>query len=88
MWLLIRLGSIVLLCGLSGCGDTPDREARAEACPPSVTGNGSEQKTPHPEEPSQCKVVVMTCNACVYDRDGRFSKVETEVCGVCIGTSF
>jgi hypothetical protein len=60
----------------------------AEGCERSMPGNGSRQMIPHAEKPSQCKLIVLSCNACVYDEDGSFDYVETSSCGMCLQASF
>ena len=80
----------VALCatmGLWGCskgsGDdnTPTRQ-QAESCP-AVVPIGPD-KIPHPENPTDCYGVVMTCNYCEYNEAGRFVEAGWEACGVCM----
>lgn len=59
-----------------------------EGCDPSLPATGEKRLVAHPKKPSGCFVVVMQCNACVYDAEGTLQGVETETCGVCLGADF
>lgn len=63
--------------------------ALTQSCRPSISGTGEEVSESHPIRPTECKfLVALTCNACVYDGDGRLTHSVSEVCGVCVGASF
>ena len=69
----------------SGCDK--DQKPLEEGCDARIPGTGKEQLIPHPSKPSSCAIAVLMCNACVYDADGQFKKVDTTPCGVCLSTS-
>lgn len=80
---LIVVAAVFGLTGFS-CSDG----TLAQDCDPRMPATGQEEKVPHPKEPSSCRIVVMSCNACVYDADGNFSRVDSETCGACVQSSF
>lgn len=63
--------------------------ALTQSCRPFISATGKEVRESHPTKPTECKfLVVLTCNACVYDDRGGLSHSASEVCGVCFGASF
>ena len=81
----MRLSVVVILAlGLSACGSgiAPDD------CDPSLPATGEKRLVAHPDKPSECRLVVMKCNACAYDGEGKLLGVESDYCGVCIGADF
>ena len=66
------------------CGEKP----QAEGCGPNITPTGKTERSPHPISPSSCGVLLMTENLCKYDAEGRFVDVESNITGICLGSSF
>jgi len=78
--------AIVTLCACSR--DSPAGSARAEDCDHSASATGHSQKVSHPKLPTACYGVVMMCNYCAYDADGRFTGAGSDACGACVGADF
>ena len=74
----------ILSCLLLGCGSG----IPADDCDPSLPSTGAKRLVAHPKKATQCKIVVMSCNACAYDSQGKLLGTESEFCGVCIGVDF
>jgi len=64
------------------------KNAPADDCDKSLPVTGQTHKVAHPSAPSACLGVVMMCNYCQYDADGRLEKTGSDVCGVCVGLDF
>lgn len=63
--------------------------ALTQSCRPFISATGKEVRESHPTKPTECKfLVVLTCNACVYDAKGGLSHSASEVCGVCFSAGF
>ncbi len=77
----VLVGGVVV----AGGEDMPSPHL-AESCLPHTTSGI--RKSLHPDKPTSCYLVVMTCNYCTYDENGYFTGVEWEVCGICVGLSF
>jgi len=78
----------IFLLTLLGCDERNASDGALTAgCPHYTSIVDGNLKRPH-QTPSQCKVLVMMCNACVYKTDGSLSHSTSEVCGACLGGSF
>lgn len=82
----MRAWIALTLLFLAAC-DSKDRQdgALSQSCAPRQPATGKIEKVSHPDKPSSCMVVVMSCNYCEYSEDGTFSHSGSEVCGVCVG---
>jgi len=79
-----NLSVLLVVCLLVSCGSS----VPPEGCDSALPATGEKRLVAHPKKPSQCKGVVMQCNACSYDAQGTLTGTESEMCGVCIGADF
>lgn len=79
----MRILIFALAVCLSGCEG--EEGASPETCDRSITGTGDQEKILNPGKQNSCKGVVLVCNYCEYDADGRFDETSIEPCGVCVG---
>lgn len=76
---------LFLFTSLYGCDKLNDSELAA-SCPPSNLS--SESKIGNPDNPSDCKGLLLMCNFCEYDNTGIFKRAGSETCGLCVGAEF
>lgn len=86
------VGAVVLALSqlvLTSCSEKQMSDGTlTQACRPSTGATGKEVVQSHPTKPSECKyVLVLHCNACVYDAQGALSHSVSKPCGVCFTAS-
>jgi hypothetical protein len=88
-FLIVMTTGMAFAAALAACSEKQMSEGSLTAgCYPNVSRTGKALKIAHPTKPSACRFGVLMCNACVYDADGALSHSASELCGVCIGSSF
>lgn len=59
----------------------------SQSCPMRTPASkDGETRIAHPDKPTSCTVVMMSCNYCTY-KDGQFSHSGSEPCGICLSFS-
>lgn len=69
---------------LVGCKN-PELETHCTANGPAT---GSQIRVANPKSPTSCNAILMSCNYCEYDGEGRFLTAGSETCGVCLLSEF